>query len=271
MDENACLICGEGLVYLESAKDMTCEICGKTFQSNASCKNGHFICDVCHANPAFAIIESVCTKTKSKNPLEIADEIMNTPAIHMHGPEHHVLVGSALISAYHNAGGEVDLPKALKEMQIRGSKVPGGFCGFAGACGAGISSGIFYSIVTETTPMSGKSWGDANLMTASSLFAIGNVGGPRCCKRDTYISLETAIEFVKEHLGIEMTSDKHICNFYNKNTQCLKEHCNSIRYITNDLYITIISYRFDILIWLNQYAYCSYAMETYAEVRWPSS
>ena len=49
------------------------------------------------------------------------------PFCHMHGPEHHIMVGSALLTAYHNAGGQIDLPKALSEMISRGSKVPGGF------------------------------------------------------------------------------------------------------------------------------------------------
>ena len=38
----------------------------------------------------------------------------------MHGPEHHVMVGSALLVAYKNAGGEIDLPEALLEMMNRG-------------------------------------------------------------------------------------------------------------------------------------------------------
>ena len=51
----------------------------------------------------------------------------------MHGPEHHVMVGSALLAAYKNAGGEIDLPEALLEMMNRGKAVPGGVCGFWGA------------------------------------------------------------------------------------------------------------------------------------------
>ena len=44
---------------------------------------------------------------------------------------------SALLTAYHNAGGEIELESALKEMYKRGKSVPGGACGFWGACGAG--------------------------------------------------------------------------------------------------------------------------------------
>ena len=40
------------------------------------------------------------------------------------------MVGSALLTAYKNAGGEIDLPEALLEMMNRGKAVPGGVCGF---------------------------------------------------------------------------------------------------------------------------------------------
>ena len=68
------------------------------------------------------------------------EEMMSMPSCHMHGPEHHVMVGSALLTAYKNAGGEIDLQKALHEMYCRGKAVPGGACGFWGACGAGVST-----------------------------------------------------------------------------------------------------------------------------------
>lgn len=92
--------------------------------------------------------------------------MMQSPAVHMHGPEHHILAGAALLAAYRNAGGEIDLPAALEEMIRRGSMVPGGFCGLAGACGAAISAGMCYSIATKTNPLSTESWGEANLLTA---------------------------------------------------------------------------------------------------------
>ena len=40
----------------------------------------------------------------------------------MHGPEHHVMVGAALLTAYKNAGGDIDLHSALIEMLNRGKK-----------------------------------------------------------------------------------------------------------------------------------------------------
>lgn len=53
-----------------------------------------------------------------------------------------IICGASLITAYHNAGGEVDMEWALSEMVRRGKQVPGGACGNWGACGAGLSIGF---------------------------------------------------------------------------------------------------------------------------------
>ena len=143
----------------------------------------------------------------------------------MHGPEHHVMVGASLLTAYKNAGGEIDLPSALSEMYARGKQVPGGACGFWGACGAGISTGMYMSIITKSTPLASKAWGLSNQMTGQALTAIGKNGGPRCCKRDSYIAIREAVDFTAEHLGVEMELDEIKCSRSKLNNQCLKERC----------------------------------------------
>lgn len=144
---------------------------------------------------------------------------------HMHGPEHHVLVGSALLTAYKNAGGDIKLHSALAEMMNRGKGVPGGTCGFWGACGAGISAGMFISIISNSTPLANEPWGLSNLMTSKALEKIGAVGGPRCCKRDSYLAILSAIEFAKEHFGVEMEKHEIVCGHSAQNNQCIGKRC----------------------------------------------
>ncbi len=151
--------------------------------------------------------------------------MMAEPFCHMHGPEHHVMVGSALLTAYKNAGGDINLNAALVEMMNRGRSVPGGACGFWGACGAGISTGIFVSIITKASPLTQESWGLSNLMTSKALGEIGKIGGPRCCKRDSYLAILSAIDFVKEHFGIEMEKNKVVCIHSDINNQCIGSRC----------------------------------------------
>ncbi|MBE6837727.1 MAG: SAM-dependent methyltransferase [Ruminococcus sp.] len=219
-----CLICKAPLVYLEEDKLMECAICRKKENSKTSCENGHYVCNECHTKGLSDIL-SLCLNTKSKNPFEIIDKMMSMSFCHMHGPEHHIMVGASLLTAYKNAGGRLDLKKALDEMFRRGKAVPGGACGFWGACGAGISTGMFISIVTGATPLAEKSWGLSNQMTARALSRIGQIGGPRCCKRDSYIAILSAIEFTNKKLGVKMESHKITCKRFSKNNQCIKSRC----------------------------------------------
>ena len=150
---------------------------------------------------------------------------MAMPFCHMHGPEHHVMVGAALLTAYCNSGAELNRMKALHEMYSRGKKVPGGVCGFWGACGAGISAGQFVSIATASTPLAEEPWGLSNRMTARALESIGNHGGPRCCKRDSYLAVLAAIDFAAEYLHIQMEKSVPVCTRSHLNRQCLGGKC----------------------------------------------
>ena len=58
-------------------------------------------------------------------------------------------------------------------------------------------------------------------MTARALEAIGEVGGPRCCKRDSYLSILRAVDFVKENMGIEMEKSEIVCSYSSQNNQCI--------------------------------------------------
>ncbi len=219
-----CLICKAPLEYLNEDILMECAICRKKEPSKTRCVNGHYVCSECHTKGIDGIF-GVCLNETSKSPIEILNKLMDMPFCHMHGPEHHIMAGAALLTAYKNAGGDIDLHKSLIEMKNRGQNVPGGACGFWGACGAGISSGMFVSIISGSTPLSNEPFGLSNRMTAKSLDAIGAVGGPRCCKRGAYLSILNAIDFVKEHFGIEMDKPDVTCRYNKRNNQCIGRRC----------------------------------------------
>ena len=219
-----CLICKAPLEYLETDVLMECEICHKKELSKTRCVNGHYVCSDCHTRGLDSII-GLCMAETSKDPIEIIEKMMAMPFCHMHGPEHHVMVGAALLTAYKNAGGDIDLHSALAEMLNRGKNVPGGACGFWGACGAGISSGMFVSIISKSTPLTVEPFALSHHMTARSLEKIGEIGGPRCCKRDSFLSIPTAIDFVKEHFGVEMETHEVVCSYSSQNNQCIGKRC----------------------------------------------
>ena len=167
----------------------------------------------------------MCLAERSTDPIAIVWRLMDLPFCHMHGPEHHVMVGAALLTAYKNAGGALDLEQALREIYSRGKAVPGGACGFWGACGAGISAGQFCAIATQSTPLAREPWGLSNRMTARALDSIGTVGGPRCCKRDSFLSILAAVDFAREQLGVKMERTVPICTYSPQNSQCLGVRC----------------------------------------------
>lgn len=228
----ACLVCGKPIVYFESARKMECVMCHGEFESHASCEDGHYVCDECHARRGIEVIMEGCSKSEEKDPIAIMQKLMEDPYIYMHGPEHHVMVGAALLTAYKNCNGFKDcevqevFTKALNEMKVRGGEYPGGACGLWGCCGAAVSTGIFMSIITKATPLTGNSWKLSNQMTSRALGALADLGGPRCCKRDSFTAAKAAVEFVKEKLGVEMELPGKIeCGFSAENQQCLKKHC----------------------------------------------
>ena len=219
-----CLICKAPLQYLETDAEMECAICHRKENSKTGCVNGHYVCSDCHTSGMDGIF-TLCMNETSKNPIEILEKMMALEFCHMHGPEHHVMVGAALLTAYQNAGGSVDLKTALSEMYRRGKQVPGGVRGFWGACGAGISTGIYMAIITKSTPLEKEAWGLSNQMTARALEAIGKNGGPRCCKRDSYLAIREAVRFTEEKLGIKMEWDKPVCSRSSMNNQCIQSAC----------------------------------------------
>lgn len=219
-----CLICGAPLEYLETDVQMQCEICRKKELAKTRCVNGHYVCSDCHMQGLDSIVE-LCLRETACDPIAIVERMMALPSCHMHGPEHHVMVGAALLTAYHNAGGDIALSDALMEMLRRGKSVPGGACGFWGACGAGISTGMFVSIISRSTPLTDEPFALSHKMTAAALGQIGEIGGPRCCKRDSFLSILTAIDFVTEHFGIALQKPEVVCRYAAQNNQCIGKRC----------------------------------------------
>jgi len=171
-------------------------------------------------------IKELCLKIQNQNPIQIARTLMQDPLIHMHGPEHHILDGAALLTALHNTGLNFSLEEALDELIRRGSQMPGAICGQWGVCGSAASVGAALAIVHQTGPLSDNAYYKENLLLASRALAnIAEVGGPRCCKRNAFISLKTAIQFLKEKEGICLEDETVHCEFYPRNAQCLKEKC----------------------------------------------
>lgn len=226
---SGCIVCGKELIYREDNISVKCEICNGDFKTNVVCKENHYICDSCHSKDGFSIVEEYCITTEETNPILIANTLMKDSRINLHGPEHHFIVPASLITSYYNVLDEAN----MKERQLalakeRSSTIKGGMCGFYGTCGAAIGAGIFASIITGASPLSEDSWGYGNMQTGHILMEIGKVGGPRCCKRNTYISIIEASRFLDQNKGIKLfdyDDFKVVCQYKSRNKQCIKLRC----------------------------------------------
>ena len=171
-------------------------------------------------------IVEACMEEKSKNPIEIFKNIAKSDFVRIHGPEHHILDGAAILTAFYNAGGEIDLQTSLQELMKRGLQMPGATCGMWGVCGAVSSMGAALSIIDGTGPLSTDStWGKHMEFTSAALSSLSHVGGPRCCKRDAFLSFQKAIQYINENYDVELPYSRIECGFSDKNEQCIKERC----------------------------------------------
>ena len=222
-----CMICGEELTYSENAQPFTCAFCKKEFTGTISCGQGHYICDECHRADANQMIEVILKASESMNPVELAREIMASPAFQMHGPEHHLMVPLVLLTTLKNLGVEItDIQ--MRNAAIRAKQLPGGICGSWGACGVAIGSGIALSVSRRLTSLSQENWGQTNRDTGEILQSVGAYGGPRCCKRSTYSALLTAMKILERDGVVEFPKEAHqtpVCKDFWRNKQCIKTEC----------------------------------------------
>ena len=104
----------------------------------------------------------------------------------------------------------------MEEMRARGSEYPGGACGLWGCCGAAVSTGIFMSIITKATPLTGNSWRLSNEILyggeRSGRVREGEAGGGDGAARGDYVRLfrresavfEEALSILQVYLGFFM-------------------------------------------------------------------
>ena len=181
--------------------------------------------------PYFQVVTDCCMEffrsREGDDVLELATRIMAREGFPMHAPVHHYLVPAVLLSVCRRLQGHTPevLERDLEAALERARQVPGGACGFQGACGAGVGVGIFFSVITDSTPISTQTWAQCNRATGKALMEIAAFGGPRCCKRCTYLALESAVEDIHQVLGLQVSAERSPCQFSEYNQECLHLAC----------------------------------------------
>jgi hypothetical protein len=221
---NNCGVCAGLLVYSAESVTKICALCGKEEKTNIYCPAGHYICDTCHSKTAMEVLKNILTTARTTDPNALLEEVMAHPSVPTHGPEHHVIVPAVIVAAVRNSG--YPLPEdTLDKVFERGGKVPGGWCGLYGDCGAAVGSGIAVSVITGATPLTGKQRTLAMAATSQALYRMLDEQ-PRCCKRASRVAIQSTVDFLREHLGIDLPrAEKVSCNYPMRNKQCAREKC----------------------------------------------
>lgn len=223
--EQDCMVCGTSLSYNTRAVKAACHYCGQEFRANIRCPNSHFVCDQCHQKEGLAIIRRICLTCTERDLICLLRKIRDEQAIPMHGPEHHAIIPGVILAAARNSGLQVTNGDILTGIE-RGSKVPGGSCGFLGSCGAAIGVGIAFAVLFEATPLTPAARQQAQAATARILAKIAAVKASRCCQRESYIALRQVAAMSRELLGSRLPADDSLCcRQYDDNHECLRKQC----------------------------------------------
>lgn len=146
--------------------------------------------------------------------------------VSIHDPEYHILDGACLLVAFHNAGGEIDIDLGLERLLNEGLKMPGAMCGLWGICGAITSIGAALAIIDNTGPLSDDgTWGEHMSFTSKAVNELGNINGPRCCKRDAMIAFKNGIEYINSYYAVQLEYENQGCEYSSQNQQCIKDRC----------------------------------------------
>ncbi len=84
------------------------------------------------------------------------------------------------------------------------------------------------TVILKASPLTDYERRTANMMTSRALAAIASNRGARCCKRSTYVALESAIQYFREVLGTELEYipvSKLKCEHSSRNKTCSRTDC----------------------------------------------
>ena len=228
----ACMVCGAELVYDKSAKDQVCIYCGQNEKSAIYCAKDHFVCDHCHSRDAIAFLERLAKVDGSIDPMVVVDRALSHPSFKFHGPEHHSLIPAAVLIAMKNReitrpdGSQITNDVILEGIR-RGSKIPGGFCGYAGTCGACVGAGVTVALFVGSTPTKGPERLVAHKATSTALY-LSQDGLRRCCKRATYYGMKAALDLLRDEYDIDLGEppEPKSCKYSTKSRDCEEESCS---------------------------------------------
>ncbi|MCX7880203.1 MAG: DUF5714 domain-containing protein [Ignavibacteria bacterium] len=224
--ETLCLLCGGELMQLSQTLNTICSFCNNKFDASETCIENHYICEKCKQVEPIEIVKTICLKSTKTDPIDLAKEVMRSPAIKMFGEAHHIITPAVLLTAVSNFTNKfLDLEKKIEEVRKIVDKLAPSCQWHLGSCGSALGASIFFILWTGSDPEDEASWDKGNVVVANSLKRIAEFGSPRCCKRDTYITIEETVDFLKRNYNLNLPISEPKCDFSLRNRTCKREDC----------------------------------------------
>lgn len=222
MFQDKFLMCGSDKVCRNTQK--RCEQCMHGALSDIKCMDTGFQCSNCIIGNSIECIRDYCQTAVSRNPLEIAVQLLKSSFMPEHGVAYHFVVGASLLTAYKNCGGKVDLPQMLNMVFDCGKRLAVNEHTIWHNLGLGISAGIYVNLITQVMPFSSDNRKLSSLMTSRYLGVLTRDGAPACCKAETWLAITEAARFTHQIFEKEMELPEVVeCSFYRP--ECRDRNC----------------------------------------------
>ncbi|SDI26303.1 hypothetical protein SAMN05443529_13124 [Desulfosporosinus hippei DSM 8344] len=216
--------------YFNLGRELSCFRCGIKEIANIACPNGHYICDKCHGEGLFDNVKDFVLKSKSLNPIEIAEYLMDQDNVPMLGCENAWIAAAALMAALKNEGTAKVTDELIVEVLNRTKKQAiGGYCGLTGVCGIVPAIGACFSVILGASCSKDRETAIVMSVAGRIIGTIAKETGPCCCKNFLRKSLDESVKMVKEHLCISLTivREDNVCKYVDRHPHgCRKEKCS---------------------------------------------
>jgi hypothetical protein len=236
-----CMVCGEGLTYLQVAVERSCVHCGRLDQARVVCPKGHFVCDECHGREVRKIIEVTVMTARTQDPVELAEHMLAHPNLPMLSCDHAFIAAGALLGALRNSpyGSKIGEAEVREVFDRTAKQAYGGFCGLTGVCGVAPALGAVVSIFLGSrcgADREQKLVMEAVLRTQK---VIVDLTGPGCCKAYVRAAVAEAAEFFAERFAVVLPLRRSgvVCEHAPKHPHgCREEQCPYYRKPVQDVF-----------------------------------
>lgn len=198
-----CLICGNELDYFTEGKEFECVLCGKRETGNIHCSQGHYVCNECHDKSAFDLIKDHGLTTKSKDPFEIAEFLMNMKdKVPMLGCSNAWIATVAFMAGLRNQSAlEISDESMIEALNRTNRQAIGGYCGLTGVCGIAPAIGASFSVLLGAACKKDAETAKTMRVVGRVVNSIADEAGPCCCKNFVRTALKDAVELAEAEFG----------------------------------------------------------------------